>query len=212
MLSANYGGPKGEVVRSNGSVKAESPKPDPRQVTGSGSGARRRERRVCGQLRGWSLGLRLGRRYSPGSEERDAMCRSPSSALFGRGCRVVAHLSVPEALLATSLGFPRLARKRGLFGMAVTLQELSRKDSDPHGFLTIKGKGEWKYARWTCLLSACIHLASVYWPGAVLAVREITVNKVDAITCPRGAFALTGETDKQNYHTGFGYIKKVKEN
>lgn len=34
--------------------------------------------------------------------------------------------------------------KGTLFGMAVTLQELSCKDSDPHGFLTMKGKGEWK--------------------------------------------------------------------
>lgn len=28
--------------------------------------------------------------------------------------------------------------------MAVTLQELFFRDSDPHGFLTMKGRGEWK--------------------------------------------------------------------
>lgn len=45
-------------------------------------------------------------------------------------------------------------------------------------------------ARWTGLLSACIHLESVNWLDTVLAGRETTVNKRGAITCPRGAFAL----------------------
>lgn len=89
--------------------------------------------------------------------------------------------------------------ERTLFGMAVTLQGLSCKDSNLHEFLRLKGERveNMGYGRVKCVFSFSKYLADGH-----CAVWETTVSKADAITCPRGAFFLKREADKQNDFSG----------
>lgn len=103
---------------------------------------------MCRGLKGRSEGLRLGWQQSAGSEERGTLCRRPSSALFRGGCRVCGSSFGPRGPFTDQAGLASPGEeKRTLFGTVVTLQELSCEDSDPHGFLTMEGKGEWKIMR-----------------------------------------------------------------
>lgn len=85
MRSPNYGGPEGGAVRSNGGVKAGSPNPDLRQVTGSGSGAPRRGKRCVRLTESLIQGSKAGEAAVPRKRgEGRLVPQHPLSALQRR--------------------------------------------------------------------------------------------------------------------------------
>lgn len=73
--------------------------------------------------------------------EGGALSRRPA-ALLSRQCRVLGLSFGPRGPVANRAGLCRL--ERTVFEIMVTLQGLSYRDGDPHGFLGVKGEREWK--------------------------------------------------------------------